>query len=235
MKIRIAIVDDNSIIREKVANIVRNVFVGSQILMREYTRAEALLFDEEQDFDIYLLDIEMSGMNGIELSNAIRERGNKGEIIFLTSYEQYALQGYQSHAYAYLLKSDMDAKLSGVLEKLRDKLRETRSSYYVIETANRFEKIKIEDIRYIYKEEKNCIFVTADGDYRERITISEVHARLSGEGFVLVDKGMLVNILHVERIAGDSVYLGQGVQFRISRTHTKKMKDAVRQFWSGRI
>ncbi len=235
MKLRIAIVDDNKIIQEKVEQIVRRELKSCQLTVQKYAKAESLLFDEEQEFDIYLLDIEMYEINGIELAGEIRRRGKTGEIVFLTSHEQYARLGYQSHAYAYLLKQSMEEELSKVLQDIKEKFYEHSYRYYVIENANRFEKILLEEIIYIYKEDKNCIFVTAGENYQERITIGKVEERLGIKGFVFADKGCLVNIQHIERIVGNTIHLTGGIKFQAARSHMKKLKDAVHNYWSNRL
>jgi len=78
-----------------------------------FTRpADALRWLEHEQADAALLDIDMPGMNGLELAAAIREKYPDIAIIFLTGYSRYALQAYEVHPTGYLLKPVKKEKLA---------------------------------------------------------------------------------------------------------------------------
>lgn len=235
MKLKVAIVDDNDILRKNAEDVVRKTIPEGQLELKTYTKGEGLLFDMEENADIYILDVEMPGINGIELAKEIRKKDKSGEIIFLTAYAKYAVYGYESHAYSYILKDEMDSKLSAVLGQIYDEMCENRQKHYIIETSSRFEKIPMKEILYISKEEKNCIFMTREGEYRERTSLGEVYQKLSQEEFIYIDKGQIVNIPNIERIVQETIYMGEDIKLTISRANTKKVKNAVKKYWSGKI
>ena len=156
MTLKIAIVDDDELFRQKIETIIRENIHG-KLFLKTYSRPENLLDGEEAKFDIYILDIEMPGMNGVELSYRIRQKDKRGEIIFLTSYQKYAIQGYTARAYAYLLKEETENKLLPVIEKVAEAIREKSRKVYVIETSSSLEKLVFDEIIYIYKDSKNCV------------------------------------------------------------------------------
>ena len=235
MKLRVAIVDDNDILRMHAEELVRKTIPESQMELMTYTKSESLLFDMEDGNDIYILDVEMPGINGIELAKEIRTKDKNGEIIFLTAYDKYAVYGYETHAYSYILKDDMESKLPVILQQLYEKINSSRQQYYIIETNSRFEKILVSEILYISKEEKNSIFITKGGEYRERASLGEVFQKLNEQEFIYIDKGQIVNIPNIERIVQETVYMGNNIKLTISRANIKKVKNAVKKYWSGKL
>lgn len=235
MRLRVALVDDNDILRMHIEELVRKSIPESQLELMAYTKGESLLFNIEEEKDIYILDVEMPGINGIDLAKEIREKDKNCEIIFLTAYSQYALQGYETHAYSYILKDEMDTKLPKILRQIYEKICDSQRQYYIIETNSRFEKILMNEILYISKDEKNCIFVTKDGEYRERVSLGEVFQKLDDHEFIYIDKGQIVNITNIERIAQETVYMENNIKLAISRSNIKKVKNAVKKYWSRKI
>lgn len=237
MKYQIAIVDDNEIIREQTKRMIEAILPQTECKVRSFGSGSALLMEmsDGSTFDIYFLDIEMPEIDGLALAKKIRENDREGILIFLTSYEKYALQGYEIHAYGYVIKSEMEQKLPEIIRQAQRELDGKNSRYYIIETANRFEKILYEDILYIYKKEKNCIFVTNQGEHRERIGIEETRRKLGAPEFIYVDKGQLVNVNNITKIVQDTICFPDGSNIRISRANIKKVKLAVSAYWRERI
>ena len=234
MTLKIAIVDDDELFRQKIETIIRENIHG-KLFLKTYSRPENLLDGEEAKFDIYILDIEMPGMNGVELSYRIRQKDKRGEIIFLTSYQKYAIQGYTARAYAYLLKEETENKLLPVIEKVAEAIREKSRKVYVIETSSSLEKLVFDEIIYIYKDSKNCVFVTENGEKNQRISLENVYQTISSEEFIYVDKGKIVNIHHVKKVIKDTLYMSNADEIVISRSNIKKVKAAVKMYWSGQM
>ena len=134
--IRISIVDDEKIIREKISSLV------SETLAAEPVETEIRTYPDGESFsgcvgtdgpsDILLADIQMAGMDGMELGRKIR-RDNPGMyIIFITSYEQYAAESYRIEAYQYILKQDLETRLPGVIRDLARKIADQEQEYRIV-------------------------------------------------------------------------------------------------------
>lgn len=87
---------------------------------RVFSRAtEALAWSKEHPVDIAFLDVEMPGMNGLELAKALHMEQQNVRIVFVTAYEHYALEAFENDAIDYLLKPYGKAKLERALEKAK--------------------------------------------------------------------------------------------------------------------
>ncbi len=91
-----------------------------------FPSSEAFLFRyaEDKTFDFLLLDIEMGSMDGVTLAKRVRREDQALQIIFITGYSDYLADGYDVSALHYLLKPVNQEKLSSVLDKGIEKLRQ---------------------------------------------------------------------------------------------------------------
>lgn len=80
---------------------------------------EALAMLMEQHFDLVFLDIQMPGMTGFELVDELTKRGLLPHIVFVTAYDQYAVQAFEIHAVDYLLKPVEENRLQQAIEKVK--------------------------------------------------------------------------------------------------------------------
>lgn len=232
--LRIAIVDDE----ESFLEILEKKILELGLLdktdeIKKYNSAEQFLFeyDENRGFDICLLDIEMSGCNGIELGKKIRSWHETTVIIYITAYARFAVEAYDAHAYHYILKSRISNKLPLVLQEVFNRMGKRREEYYVIETASRVEKICLEDIIYIYKQKKYCMFETKKGSYRERKTLTDLLYALQDKNFTLIDQGVIVNIARVDRVLKNELLMQNGETLGISRSNVKRVKQEIGDYW----
>ncbi|MDO4265425.1 MAG: response regulator [Eubacteriales bacterium] len=100
---RFLIVDDETLALRDIAQTVRETAPDCELF--EFTRpSQALLFAKENALDVAFLDIELGSMNGITMAKKLKFLQPKIHIIFVTSYEQYALDAFSVHATGYLLK-----------------------------------------------------------------------------------------------------------------------------------
>ena len=97
---------------------------GNRVCIRPFYSAEEFLFhyEEEKDCDILLLDIEMRGINGVELAKRLREENDALQIIFITGHPDFIADGYEVGALHYLLKPVSGEKLNQVLDRAEKNL-----------------------------------------------------------------------------------------------------------------
>ena len=187
--------------------------------------------ESERGGEFCILDIEMPGMQGIELGKKIKELREEVPIIFLTSYEKFALQSYEAEAYQYILKSRMAVKLPSVIAKLIGKMEKEEDSYRIIEHSSKVERLLYKDILYVRKEGKYVVYVTKRGEARERTSLESVRKALEEEGFVMIERGFFANIRHISRIETNELYLDNQEKLYIGRRMNADVKRAVSRYW----
>lgn len=237
--LKIALVDDNTdfllLLRKK----VHTFFDGKNVLceVRLFPNPEVFYFDLEEGFqyDICFLDIEMPQMNGLELARKIREAAQATYLIFITSYLQYAVEGYEVKAFSYIPKNLLEEKLEATLLGILGEMQKKVEKYYFVETNSRFERIEYQEIIYVYKNNKNAVFVLIDREVPVRKSLQEVYIQLDSSEFLCVERGYIVNIKHIVKLENKEITLRNGKRLQIGRTHMKEVKEAIHYFWRDRM
>lgn len=219
MKLKIAVCDDDASQREFLAGIVASWAKKKRHLTetRQYVDAKSFLFDysEEKDFDILLLDIEMPGMNGIELAKEVRSGNSTVQIVFITGYYEYFGDGFDVSALHYLIKPADERKLSAVLDKAADNLAYRQRSV-LISTADGEVRVSLADILYVESENVYIVIHTVQGDYRTRMALAKFSGQLD-ETFFKVHRSFIVGLKYIKKITRTEVTMTNGDTVPISR------------------
>ncbi|MGL5692575.1 MAG: LytR/AlgR family response regulator transcription factor, partial [Peptostreptococcaceae bacterium] len=194
------------------------------ISIDNFTTAESFLFQwlDYDKYDIIFLDIKLSKMSGIELSNRIREKNKKIVIVFVTGFFKYALHGYKVGALQYLMKPINTIDLYYCLDKTLDKLNDNNEdTTIIVETGKKVIKLNYNEILY-------CIMFSPYIDIHinsEKIVIrkkiSEMEEILPSEYFVRCHRSYIVNIKYIKLITKNEVVLENGTRIPISRSKYK--------------
>ncbi|MDD3278023.1 MAG: LytTR family DNA-binding domain-containing protein [Lachnospiraceae bacterium] len=234
--IKIAVADDNEEIVEIVQKQIQ-INLADKVTVKTYTDSKLLLFDvdEGKKFDVYILDIEMPKIMGIDLAKGIRKRQMDARIIFLTSHVEFALEGFnlEIQAYQYILKTDMKSKLPRVLDALVEEMRHKK--FYTIQTQVRFSRIDCEHIVSMHKDGKNVIITTKEDEYQERKTLEKIVKDMNLPELIFIERGYVINILHIRQIQHNVVLMDNGQELFISRAKISKVKQKVNDYWSEAI
>lgn len=235
---KIVIVDDDIFYRNKISQTIHKAFSlqKQKVFVEILSSGVQLLVSLEKHvlYDVYLLDVDMPDINGLELAGKIRQQDQTGYIIFITNYEKYALQGYKYHAYQYILKDHYKHELVRVLEQIYQELEAQESCYYVIQANNKYEKFPFKKIQYLVKEGKYIIFYCNAVEYKERATMEQVYERLPHDEFIYIDRGQIVNMNYVNRICQQEIELNPDKILHVSRSMMPEVKHRLAQYWSSR-
>lgn len=207
MNVKICICDDSSEERISINALVREWAQqsGTDVSVSEFPTAEAFLFEYEDLIpDIVLLDIEMPGMNGVELAKHLRKENKLIQIVFITGFSEYIAEGYEVAALHYLLKPISPEKLFLTLDRALEK-QEIDGRKIVLETSVETVLLPIYEIRYI-EVIKNYITVYAESSYTVRKTLKEIERELD-ERFLKVGRSYIVNLYFVSRVTRSEIFL----------------------------
>ena len=121
MKTKILIAEDEPLMRERLIMQLTKLWPQAEIVMVAENGNDAWDGFLEHEPDLVLLDIRMPGLSGIEVAQRI---GKDAHIIFITAYDQYAIDAFDAGAIDYLLKPVQEERLQKALERVQDKLRD---------------------------------------------------------------------------------------------------------------
>ena len=219
MKLKIAICDDDAKQREFLAGIAA-AWAGRMrhlAQIRQYATAKAFLFDydQEKDFDILLLDVEMPEMSGVELAKRVRQENRALQIVFITGYYEYFSDGFDVSALHYLLKPVDGEKLCPVLDRAVDNLA-VRQRCVLVADRDGSVKLPLADILYIEAENVHVAIHALEGVYRMRMALGKFSDQLD-ETFFKVHRYFVVNLSHIRKIARDHITMANGDSIPMSR------------------
>ena len=239
--IRIAVCDDERCFTEQIdhiiANHARDITPPPETVL--YTSSGQLLYDVEEGahFDLLLLDIEMPEKDGMSLAASLRRHLPLSLIIFITSHTQYAVKAYELSVFRYIPKSEMETCLPLALKDASRILKQSSSDTYIIESARRIQKLSAEDIIYVYKQQKYSVIDAKGGEIPVRKPLAQVLEELNtltagGTGsFLMVERGYIVNLFHVEKLEDEQIYLDNGSVLPVSRNRLKETREAITRYW----
>lgn len=216
--IRIAICDDSSQMIETLKQQVLTFMEQEKepVSLQTYEKSELLKFDlqEGTQFDLILSDIEMPGVDGMELAGIIRRYLPEVVLIFVTSHMKYAVDAYEYGVFRYIPKNMLEERLRQALKDALQMIHMQTESSYRITQGSHMEKVPYRRILYIQKDGKNSVFTLQQGEViRERKSLNQVYQELDPEEFVFVDRGCIVNLLHISLFQGNEVELDNGENF----------------------
>ena len=238
--LRIAICDDEEKQLKQTASLLEGYFrfrpgVHGQVEM--FSSGSALLARAEDagGFDLYVLDILMPELSGIETGRRLRALGDGGEILYLTSSNDFAADSYDVRAFFYLLKPVKEDKLFQVLDQVVDKLNRRRSRAVVITTADGPRRILLERILYVERVGHYVRYFCTDGivdSQTIRVPFRKIAAPLlTDRRFFLCGVSFVLNFQHVTGVNGQAALMDNGQTVTLPRTAAVDFKKAWGSYW----
>jgi len=227
MTYKIAICDDNSADTDYLSSLIKGwaAETGRIIDIATFSSAEAFLFNYEdnKNYDILMLDIEMGQMNGVELAKKIRSSDREAQIIFITGYNDYIADGYDVEALHYILKPVHADKLNSVLERACEKIKKNEAAL-LFDLPDGMVRIPLYEIRYI-EVRSNYITIHSNREISVKTTLSKVEQELD-DSFFRVGRSFIVNMRYIRRITKTEVILENETAVPLSRGMYKPLNEA---------
>ena len=177
---RIAIVEDEKNDAEKLNNSLKQYLEKNNISasIHNYSDGDEII-EEETNFDIILLDIEMKRMDGIQAAHKIRQKDEHVIIVFITRMINMALEGYSVDAADFLIKPLNPLNFETRMDRIFKKLALNKDRFIEVKNGQHKQYININDIDYIIVDKKNDKM--PDGYYFDVSKILEVRNTKFGE------------------------------------------------------
>ncbi len=238
--LRIAVCDDEKTMAEGNKATLEAVLkeLGTTGEITTYTDSRNLLYDITEDnfhYDLLLSDIEMPEISGMELAEKIKPFLPDIRIIFITSHIEYAIDAFELSIFRYVPKSDIEKRLPPAIKDAVSLINLEADKSYTIQVKGRFEKIPFKNILYIERDGKNAAINTTDGVSKVRKSLQAVFDELNSEEFIFIDRGYIVNLIHIMQIKNSSAVLKDGTVLPISRSHLQAVKEQINSYWGNVI
>ncbi len=195
---------------------------GAEAEIESFPSAEAFLFryEEKKDFDVLLLDIEMTGMDGVELARTVRRDNEAVQIVFITGYSDYIAEGYEVSALHYLMKPVNEEKFHQVLTRAVGRLARNEP-FLTLELLGETVRVPLPEIRYL-DVQQNYATVHAGRDYTLKRSLSEFEAVLDRR-FFRVGRSCIVNLTCIRRVTRTEAELTTGERIPLPRGQYEKL------------
>jgi two-component system, LytTR family, response regulator LytT len=236
--LRTVVVDDEQLAREELCFLLQQLG-GIEVVAQAGNGVEALRVIEDHQPDLVLLDVQMPGLTGFEVARRIIKAGIDSQVVFVTAFDQYAIEAFDVNAVDYVLKPVEPTRLTTAVDRVRRRLsaertaqkplaaeefdrllqalseRHERREQLAIRIDERFLLVHTDEVVHASVEDEQIRVVTnslsGTSNYR---TLDELQARLDPAVFWRVHRSHLVNINKIKEIVP-----------WFSRNYILKMKD----------
>ena len=227
----IALLDDLISDAEYLNNLIQQCAYENNISLKTsiYTDVSEFYNDiEKYDFSAVFIDILMPGTNGIDLASKIREINKSVPIIFVTTEKSFALEGYDVHAFDYVIKPAPPSRITDILKRLNDTVNE-----YTITINKNHTVINIPASSLIYAEARghNVYINTNSATYKVYMSFKDFIDLLpDNKSFFVYSRGALVNFENVISISNDTLIMNNGINLHISRSKVSEIKTSYADY-----
>ena len=214
---RIAVCDDNPKELERIKgcfcriqgyDLVCSYFDSTSTVME-------ILKTENSPYDLYILDIEMPGMNGLKLAKSIREKDSRALFVFLTSYTRYMKDVFDVVTFDFIEKPISDEKLLQILERAATYLNITSQHFSFGYRASRY-SLKYDRILYIEKKGRQ-----------------EIWKQLNPKSFVHIHSSYIINLYNLDRKDNEIAIMRNGEKLHITKGYRRELAMRHYEFVQG--
>lgn len=169
-------------------------------------------------YDLFFLDIDMPGIDGLELGRRLNSYCKKAIIIFVTNHEKYAIDAFDCDACGYLLKNCDEGRFSGTIEKAIRRYRALNQNIFLdTETGTATATVPVDSILHIEYSGRRCHYYTTSGEYIIRRSLNSALSELQEFGFIRIHQYRIVNLAKIRMIQKNSLVLVDNSTIELSR------------------
>ena len=247
MAMRTLIVDDEAPARERLKRYLATL-EGVEVIGEAKDGVQAVEMIEAQSPELVLLDIQMPGLDGFGVVEALED---PPAIIFVTAYDQYAIRAFEVHALDYLLKPFSRERLAKAIHRAQEALAEGQDlsaqlrplleglaaeGRYLTRLAVRDREcirvLDADEVDWIGIEDEQVMVHVGDQAYPIRRTLTELEARLDPKRFFRAHRSAIVNLDRVQEIipwfkGSHILRLTTGAEVDLSRAQARALRKIL--------
>jgi DNA-binding LytR/AlgR family response regulator len=238
---RAVIAEDEANLREQLRETLATVWPELEICAEAQDGVHALRALERHSPDMIFLDIEMPGMNGIEVA---KRASGRCHVVFVTAYDSYAVTAFEQGAVDYVMKPLTGARIAQSVDRLRERLKSRPPDIVGLleKIAGRLDKgkpeylrwvtasdgadtrlVTVDEVIYFRSDNKYTTVATAEKEALIRVGIKDLAEQLDPTAFWQIHRGTIVNVAYIAGVTRD--FRGRMALRLKKRTETLPVSD----------
>ena len=233
MNFRGVIAEDEELLRTALSSLLKEAWPQLQIVAECEDGASALESIAELQPDVAFLDIRMPGLTGIEVARGLADASPRTQVVFVTAYDQYAIDAFEQGAIDYLLKPITRERLLATVQRIQARAaaghpdgatleallrhlsaREMPASkpplMWITASAGKDTRlIMVDDVAYFQADNKYTTVMTAEGESLLRTPLRELLDSLDAATFKQIHRSTIVNMKAVASVSRDDTGRGR--------------------------
>ena len=211
------IAEDEPLVRREIREILTALWPELEILAEVGDGLEAIAALERLHPTVMFLDIQMPGLNGLEVAQRLNGRAH---VVFVTAFDQYAVSAFEQGALDYVLKPISRARMGLAIERLRSRLTQPPADlnriaellkelapaesrylkWLTVPHGGELRVIAVAEISYLRADQKYTTVVTPQGAFLLTSSLRQMREKLDPQLFWQVHRGVVVNVAAIDRI-----------------------------------
>lgn len=240
--IRCVVAEDEALLRAEIVSLLQASWPELEIVAEAEDGGAALEAIAAYQPQVAFLDIRMPGLSGLDVAAALPDASPGTQVVFITAYDQYAIDAFDKGAIDYLLKPVGSERLAATVKRLRERLAKPAAgdadalAALAAELAERLPRageplawitasagretrlIMIDDVAYFQADNKYTVVMTAEGESLIRKPIRELLSALDPAVFRQIHRATIVNMKAIRSVSRDDT--GKGIVRLKSRPET---------------
>jgi two-component system LytT family response regulator len=244
---RVLIVDDESPARERIKRLLADI-EGIELIGEAEGGIQAVEMIEREKPDLVLLDIQMPGLDGFEVMEALED---PPPVIFVTAYDEYAIRAFEVNALDYLLKPFSRERLAKAIRRAQEAVAEERDfatrlgpllesladqgqylARLAVRDRDRIRVLDVGEVDWIGIEGEQVMVHVRNQAYPIRRTLTELEARLDPTAFFRAHRSAIVNLGRVREVipwfkGSHKLRLTTGAEVDLSRARARALRKLL--------
>lgn len=247
MKIDCIIIDDEKLARDLLMEFLEP-YPEIEVVAQCSKGKEAVAKIDELEPKLIFLDVQMPGMDGFDVLEAIE---HKPYVIFTTAYDQYAIQAFDKNAIDYVLKPLDEDRFKLAIKRATQRISADKnnveelimsiksadsdqkySSHLFVQKSEKLFNLEVKDIMQLEASGDYTVLTTKNDQYLSSSGIGKLEEKLNPDQFIRIHRSTIINLNYLKEIekhfnGGLIVKMQNGKSFPVSRTYAKQIRKKV--------
>lgn len=179
--------------------------------------------------DITFLDIDMPGINGMELAEIIKDHTS---IVFITAHPEYGAPAFEKDAFDFLVKPISRARFLKSVMKVRTRSANLPSQndndyIYIQDNRNHYTRINCSDLVYIQGYDNHVHIYTTGGRHISYLTLKELEYKLNPAIFIRTHKSYIINLQKLATLDGNQLIMEDKTKLPLGQTYRERLLNLL--------